>query len=212
MESRTLATPALAPPQQRFPALVAGGISGLRTVLGTATLAALVTPAGSGGAGAVLNALLLGALIGSLVIAAFSGLRAAIAQPQDGPAVIIAAFVAAAVAAGQVSDERIVPLVLGTIAVSSLFTGAVFFAVGHFRCGRFVRFIPYPVIGGFLAGSGLLITLMALAMLLGPPTGTHSAAWFAAPGRAGAATAGIAFGVVLLLVTRRWKGRWCCRG
>lgn len=206
MESRTLATLALVPPQQRFPALVAGGISGLRTVLGTATLAALLTPAGSGGAGVVLNALLLGALIGSLVIAAFSGLRAAIAQPQDGPAVIIAAFVAAAVAAGQVSDERIVPLVLGTIAISSLFTGAVFFAVGHFRCGRFVRFIPYPVIGGFLAGSGLLITLMALAMLLGPPTGTHSAAWFAAPGRAGAAMAGIAFGVVLLLVTRRWKG------
>ena len=203
-----LATPVMAEPQERLSTAVAvaGIISGIRTVLGTATLAALVTPAHSGGAGAVLNALLVGALIGALVIATFSGLRTAIAQPQDGPAVIIAAFVAAIVAAGEVADGRIVLLLLGTIAISSMFTGAIFFAVGHFHCGRFVRFIPYPVIGGFLAGSGLLITLMALAMLFGSQSDSGMAFWFAEPARIGSATAGIVFGVVLLFVTRRFKG------
>ncbi len=208
MTIRILATPAISELQERLSTavVVAGIISGIRTVLGTATLAALVTPAHWGGAGAVLDAMLMGALIGALVIAAFSGLRTAIAQPQDGPAVIIAAFVAAIVATGDVADGRIVLLLLGTIAISSIFTGAVFFAVGHFRCGRFVRFIPYPVIGGFLAGSGLLITLMALAMLCGSKTGSSATSWFANPDRIGSATAGIAFAIALLLVTRRFKG------
>ena len=39
--------------------------------------------------------------------------------------------------------------------------GVVFYGLGAFRLGGLMRFIPYPVIGGFLAGSGLLILVGA---------------------------------------------------
>ena len=48
-------------------------------------------------------------------------------------------------------------LVLATISFTTILSGLFYFLLGQFRLGRFVRFIPYPVIGGFLAGSGWLL-------------------------------------------------------
>ena len=45
------------------------------------------------------------------------------------------------------------------ISVSTLFTGFLLFGLGALKLGQWLRFIPYPVIAGFLAASGwLLIT------------------------------------------------------
>ena len=46
---------------------------------------------------------------------------------------------------------------MAVIALTSLVTGIGFLLMGIFRLGRFIRFIPYPVIGGFLAGTGWLL-------------------------------------------------------
>jgi len=47
--------------------------------------------------------------------------------------------------------------VLIAIAVSTFLTGGFLLAMGVFKLGGLVRYIPYPVVGGFLAGTGLLL-------------------------------------------------------
>ena len=41
--------------------------------------------------------------------------------------------------------------------VVTVLCGVVFAALGTFRLGNLVRFVPYPVVGGFLAGTGWLL-------------------------------------------------------
>ncbi|BAU10659.1 cyclic nucleotide-binding protein [Leptolyngbya sp. NIES-3755] len=57
--------------------------------------------------------------------------------------------------------------VVATLVVNSFVTGAIFLGLGWFRLGSFVRFIPYPVVGGFLAGIGALLFNAALQSVSG---------------------------------------------
>ena len=47
-------------------------------------------------------------------------------------------------------------VVAATLVVTVL-CGVVFLVLGTFRLGNLVRFVPYPVVGGFLAGTGWLL-------------------------------------------------------
>ena len=89
--------------------------------------------------------------------------------------------------------------------VVTLLTGVTFFVIGTFRLGNLVRFVPYPVVGGFLAGTGWLLakggirvasgvtpTLSRLRFLL---SAFELARWVPA----------VVFGGVLLLSTRLVK-------
>ena len=53
------------------------------------------------------------------------------------------------------TPEKIGLTVLGAITITTLLVGLALFFLGSYQLGNVVRFIPYPVIGGFLAGSGL---------------------------------------------------------
>jgi sulfate permease, SulP family len=83
-----------------------------------------------------------------------------IPSAQDTPAVVLglAAASAAAATAGAPAEDRfatVLVLVIGT----TMTMGFVCLALGIFRLGRLVRFLPYPVMGGFLAGTGWLLTM-----------------------------------------------------
>ena len=47
--------------------------------------------------------------------------------------------------------------VVAAITLTSLLAGVFFWVLGWLRQGSLVRYIPYPVIGGFLAGTGWLL-------------------------------------------------------
>jgi sulfate permease, SulP family len=47
--------------------------------------------------------------------------------------------------------------VIAATLVVTVLCGAVFFALGMFKLGNLIRFVPYPVVGGFLAGTGWLL-------------------------------------------------------
>jgi len=143
---------------------IAGFIGGLRTIFGIAALALLIMPSGLNDQGHLLFALMIGAAVSGFIITKFSNFKNIIAQPQDGPAVLMSVF-ALVVLTQNPSQELIIEVILAAVAVASIFTGMTFYALGYWKLGRIVRFIPYPVIGGFLAGSGLLITLSALSVL-----------------------------------------------
>ncbi|MGH2635877.1 MAG: SulP family inorganic anion transporter, partial [Actinomycetota bacterium] len=47
--------------------------------------------------------------------------------------------------------------VIAATLVVTIVCGLVFLALGTFRLGNLIRFVPYPVVGGFLAGTGWLL-------------------------------------------------------
>jgi sulfate permease, SulP family len=87
-------------------------------------------------------------------------------------------------------------------------TGVVFYGLGAFRLGSLIRFIPYPVIGGFLAGTGWLLArggmeVMADSASLAALVGTDMAIrWLP----------GAALAVALLLLLRRFSAPFILPG
>ena len=57
--------------------------------------------------------------------------------------------------------------VTATIILNTVVIGTIFLGLGQFKLGGFVRFIPYPVVGGFLAGTGALLILGAFHTISG---------------------------------------------
>ena len=107
-----------------------------------------------------LAALIMGTAVTGVVIALTSTLSPANGGP-DSPAVavmsVLSGSVAAALAAKGAGTATIIINVLVALSVSTLFTGVLLFGIGALRLGQWLRFVPYPVIGGFLAASGLLL-------------------------------------------------------
>jgi SulP family sulfate permease len=89
---------------------------------------------------------------------------------QDSPSVIMAVIVAVLVStlsAAGVGD--VLTTVLVTIAATTVLTGVFFLMLSFFRLGGLARFIPYPVAGGFVAGTGWLLVQGSFAVMADYP-------------------------------------------
>ncbi|UCH25390.1 MAG: SLC26A/SulP transporter family protein [Trueperaceae bacterium] len=143
-----------------LPTLVGGLVAGFYVALFMFSYAAVIftedlapfLPSGVG-------AMLVGSVVISIVMALRSSLPGVIAVPQDNPTAISAVL---ALAIMQRMPDTASPadafttLLVG-IGLTTLLTGVVFMIIGRFKLANLVRFIPYPVIGGFLAGTGWLL-------------------------------------------------------
>jgi sulfate permease, SulP family len=153
-----------------LPSIAAGLVAGIRTVIGSTALAALIFSdvLARGVPQGVAVMLVTGGVLGA-VVACLSSYPGTVGQPQDGPAVVLAlmgAALAAALPRALPADAKI-ELVLAAIALASLLTGACFLAIGLLRLGTLVRFLPFPVVGGFIAGSGVLLAKGSFAVMTG---------------------------------------------
>jgi SulP family sulfate permease len=93
-----------------------------------------------------------------------------IGSTQDTSTVILAVIAAALASSLSAAGGQVVlTTVLVAIAVSALLTGVFFLALGFFKLGRLVRFTPYPVVGGFLAGTGWLLVQGSFDVMAGSP-------------------------------------------
>ncbi|MGY4283448.1 SulP family sulfate permease [Bradyrhizobium sp. LM2.7] len=63
----------------------------------------------------------------------------------------------------------LLPPVLITLGLSTVLTGVVLCGLGLTRMGRAIRYVPYPVIGGFLGATGLLIVMGAIRVITDHP-------------------------------------------
>ncbi len=146
---------------------VIAGIDALGTSIAFAAL--IFTGSVSAGFGMGVGAILMSSVLLTLVIALGSRYPASIGQVRKPNVAILAAAIAAALASPSLidapEDVRIMTAfaVLGTSAVA---TGLVFVLSGAFGFGKLVRFMPFSVIAGFLAGSGCLMIQGAVNMLL----------------------------------------------
>ena len=50
-----------------------------------------------------------------------------------------------------------------------MFGGILQIAMGLFKLGRFINFVPHPVVSGFMSGIGLILILLQIGPLLGHP-------------------------------------------
>ena len=105
---------------------------------------------------------LYGAIALGILAAIFGGTKTQISGP-TGPM----AVVAAAVIAGEVATYGSLDAAIGTIVATFVLAGIFQVLMGVLRIGQYVRYMPYPVISGFMSGIGLIIIFLQLFPLFG---------------------------------------------
>ncbi len=103
------------------------------------------------------------------VIGVGSSLPFAVAGPESSTAAmtgILASSMVERIVAADPSAPLLAPVLL-TLALATIATGIVLCGFGMSRMGRAIRYVPYPVVGGFLGATGCLILLGAVRVITG---------------------------------------------
>jgi sulfate permease, SulP family len=194
-----------------LPEITSGLISGVLLITISVSFAALIfsgplADSFINGAGLVL----FGAFVVSLVIALTSSIPMIQSGPQDSPAAILA-LIAADIyrrMAGQATPMEFYATVVAAIIATTFLTGLVFLTLGRLRLGNLIRFVPYPVIGGFLAGTGWLLVLGAFGVLLGDTLDLAQAGSYFQSPVLWKWLSGTIFAVLMLALIRRYRHAW----
>ena len=175
--------------------------------LGLLAVAAL----GPAAAGAGLRATFVSAIVGAAVACVVGGARVPFYQPRTSVTLIHAGLVAALAADPALVRDGApdVALILAVAGVAVMLSGVLQVAFGAFRVGSLAKFVPMPVIAGFMDGVAILIALAQVPLLLGVGTwhaardlGSATSHLFPA-----AAVVGLAVVAVSWLVARH-RPRW----
>ncbi|THB65158.1 MAG: STAS domain-containing protein [Desulfovibrio sp.] len=111
---------------------------------------------------------LLGASASAIVTALLASYPGTVATVQDVPAVVCAIMAGAIASAMATSSEfSIYSNIFVAVGISTITTGLALLLMGVFRLGHLVRFLPHPVIGGFLAGTGWLLVKGGIGVTTG---------------------------------------------
>ncbi len=152
-------------------------------------------------------------------LALFSGmvLTAAMALTSSYPGTIafpkaattpILALLAAQVALGMpssASSEEIFVSVAAALAISTLGIGVFFLLFGISGLGRFIRFMPYPVTGGFMAGLGWLLLKGGFGVMIDLPLQIDFIPQWFYPYSILRWAPGLLFAIVVYLMQRRYQ-------
>jgi len=165
--------------------------------------------------------LLMGSFIFSVGIALIGSNRSAIGIPQEAP-VLIMSLMAFEIGSEMLQPSSIQNLlgseslvsfvteagfitVMVAIILTTVMTGAFFLLAGTFKFGSFVRFIPYPVVGGFLVGTGWLITQATFGILTSIPLSLENSSAFFQPEILMRWLPAVGFGLFLLFASKRFQ-------
>jgi len=150
-------------------AVAIGAVCGLLAIVQSISYGSLLLPAGGPSFAAIsIGMALLASTVMAVVTPLLSSTRGVIAVTQGVPVVALASVLGpvAAHLTGEPDAVRFATLVVAT-ALTTIFIGLTSLALGSLHLGRFIRFAPFPVIGGFLAGSGWLILHGGLDLIAG---------------------------------------------
>lgn len=106
---------------------------------------------------------LIGAAVVGIVAPVFGGTPRLVSSPCAPAAAVLSVFVAGMIAGNGVQRELIVLY----IALVAALAGFVQFVAGLARGGTIIKFIPYPVVAGYLGGVGILIFTGQLPQFFG---------------------------------------------
>jgi sulfate permease, SulP family len=148
----------------------------------------------------------LSAAVAGSVVALRSSLPFAIAGPDSSAVVIFAAMSASLVRylVEQGRDELVEPVVIA-MSLATALTGLLLCVLGVTRAGRAIRFVPYPVIGGFLGATGWLMITGAIQVVTDQaPTYSNMDAFISIP-VAEKLAAAVGLALLLHILLRRSK-------
>lgn len=110
---------------------------------------------------------LLGAGLMSALGAMLSSFRGTVMHPQDVTAILLGGGAASiATAATGFGQDVLFATVAVMIALSTSLAGVACVVFGRFRLGFVARYLPYPVLGGFLTATGYLLLLGGIGVAL----------------------------------------------
>ena len=187
------------------PVLLVGIIAGIDNI-GTGLAIASLLFAGPlvPGLGLGVGVVLLGGAILALMVALCSSQPNSVALVQETTVAILAAATATMTVQLDAPTEVKIATALAILGVSTLVSGGLFWITGRLGFGRLVRFLPHPVVAGFLAGSGWLLVDGAMAMLTGEGIGTQFLAHLADPNILSRVLPAVLFAVVMLAALHRF--------
>src|SRR5271165_2009124 len=153
--------------------LFAGAVSSVLSVAYGLSFAALIfsgplTP----WLGYGIAATFLSAAVGAAIVAMRSSLPFTIAGPDSSTSAVTATLVATLLhqlASGGTAGEQLVVPALMVMALGAGLTGLLLCGLGLARAGRAIRFVPYPVIGGFLGATGWVMVTGAVRVITDDP-------------------------------------------
>ncbi len=144
----------------------------------------------------------LSAAVGAGIVAWRSSFPFAIGGPDNATSAVVAALVAGLMAnmgaTGHPLGAALILMALVTAATGLLLSG-----LGLSHAGRAVRFVPYPVIGGFMGATGVVMILGAVQVIAEHRLNLSSIALFANSETAAKLAAGAAVACVLELLLLR---------
>ena len=149
-------------------------------------------------------------LFGSVFLCLFTALagtyRGAISTPVFAPAAVL--FTIGGEVAANMSGaggEALFATMLVIVVLSTFATGLCFLLIARFRLARFFHFMPYPVIGGFLAGLGGLLIVSSVNVICGIPLNFDTVARLLEADMVWRWVPAISYAVGLLVATRLWS-------
>jgi len=105
---------------------------------------------------------LYGAIAVGIFAALFGGTNTQISGPTGPMAVVASAIIASEVAYYGSLDAAI-----GTIVTTFALAGVFQILLGIFKIGQYIRYMPYPVVSGFMSGIGSIIIIMQIFPFFG---------------------------------------------
>ncbi len=194
-------------PRRLVPSLTSGLVVGLIEIIVAISLAALIfTGELSGFVANGIGLALLSAIITSIAVALFSSLPGTVGGNQEAPAAILAVIAAAIVSTmpAEANAQETFVTVVAAIGLATVLTGTFLLALGYFKLGDLARFLPYPVVGGFLAGTGWLLVTGAIGMMADTPFSLRELPALLQPEILVRWLPGLIFAIAMLLISRRF--------
>ena len=99
-------------------------------------------------------------------------------------------------------DEAVFATMIVIVSLTTLITGLCFLLIGRLRLANLFRFMPYPIVGGFLAGLGCVLTVSSISIASGITLNWEVLPELLEPDMIPKWASSVAYVAVLLLVTK----------
>jgi len=106
---------------------------------------------------------LYGAIFISFFAALFGGTNTQISGPTAPMTAVSMVIIAGIVAANEGDMNRALPAILMVF----LLSGLIQIVLGFINVGQYIRYVPYPVVSGFMTGIGVIILITQILPMLG---------------------------------------------
>lgn len=141
-----------------------------------------------------------------IIVSWKSGFKSAIAGPDTNTATFQAAMmISLEPLLSKLPQEQVLSVALSTLLVSGLVTGVVLLLLGSKGMGKFIRYIPFPVVAGFLASTGWLMAKGSLKMVTGKNITLENFHGLLAPEHQLALLLTVIWAILLWIMTERIK-------